>query len=129
MGATIQTTSCESASLRFRQAGLGHEALRILEQHGPIHLLLTDVMMPVMSGPELAKRVKSLAPGTKVIYMSGYTDDTLAFYGLPQPDTQYIQKPFTPAALAGEIASGVIDCALGCELTLDAPGGDASRFG
>ena len=79
------------------------DALRILEQHGPIHLLLTDVMMPVMGGSELAKRVKSLAPGTKVIYMSGYTDDTLAFYGLPQPDTQYIQKPFTPAALAEKL--------------------------
>ena len=59
--------------------------------------------MPVMGGPELAKRAKSLMPGIKVVYMSGYTDDTLAFYGLPQPDTEYIQKPFTPAALSEKV--------------------------
>jgi signal transduction histidine kinase len=81
----------------------GHEALRTLEQHGSIHLLLTDVIMPVMDGRELARRVSALRPGTKVVYMSGYTDDTLAFYGLPQPDTSYIQKPFTPVALAEKL--------------------------
>jgi PAS domain S-box-containing protein len=85
------------------QAADGREALRILEQHGPIHLLLTDVMMPVMGGVELARRVRSTAPGTKIVYMSGYTDDTLAFYGLPQPDTEYVQKPFSPATLAEKL--------------------------
>ena len=85
------------------QAADGREALRVLEQHGPVHVLLTDVIMPVMGGPELVKRVRSLMAGTKVIYMSGYSDDTLAFYGLPQPDTQYLQKPFTPAALAEKL--------------------------
>jgi PAS domain S-box-containing protein len=85
------------------QAADGHEALRILEQNGPVELLLTDVIMPVMGGPELAKRVRALMPGTRVIYMSGYTDDTLAFYGLPQPGTSYIQKPFAPKALAEKV--------------------------
>jgi PAS domain S-box-containing protein len=85
------------------QAADGREALLILEQHGSVPLLLTDVIMPVMGGPELAKRAKSLMPGIKVVYMSGYTDDTLAFYGLPQPDTEYIQKPFTAVALAEKL--------------------------
>jgi DNA-binding NtrC family response regulator len=66
-------------------------------------VLLTDVIMPVMGGPELAKHVRSVAPGIKVIYMSGYTADTLAVYGLPQPDTEYLQKPFTPVALAEKL--------------------------
>ncbi len=81
----------------------GRQALRVLEEHRPIDVLLTDVIMPVMGGPELAERARSLTPGVKVIYMSGYTDDTLARYGLPQPDTNYIQKPFTPAALAQKL--------------------------
>jgi CheY-like chemotaxis protein len=85
------------------QAADGREALLILEQHGSVPILLTDVIMPVMCGPELAKRAKSLMPGIKVVYMSGYTDDTLAFYGLPQPDTEYIQKPFTSTALAEKV--------------------------
>jgi PAS domain S-box-containing protein len=85
------------------QASDGHEALHILEQQGPVHLLLTDVIMPVMGGRELVRRVSSIVPATKVIYMSGYTDDTLAFHGLPQPDAAYIQKPFTPTALAEKL--------------------------
>jgi CheY-like chemotaxis protein len=85
------------------QAADGHEALLVLEQHGPVSILLTDVIMPVMGGPELAKRARSMMPSIKVVYMSGYTDDTLAFYGLPQPDTDYIQKPFNPVALAEKV--------------------------
>jgi len=82
----------------------GREALRVLEeQHRVVDVILTDVIMPTMGGPELAKRVRSLTPGTKVIYMSGYTDDTLALYGPPHPDTEFIQKPFTPAALAEKL--------------------------
>ena len=85
------------------QASDGREALKVLEQQRPVDVLLTDVIMPVMGGPELARHARSLAPGTKVIYMSGYTDDTLAVYGLPQLDTEYLQKPFTPAALAEKL--------------------------
>ena len=82
----------------------GYEALRILEQHSaPVHLLLTDVIMPLMSGRELAKRVQSVKPATKVMYMSGYTDDTLAFHGSPQLHTGFIQKPFTVTVLAEQV--------------------------
>jgi CheY-like chemotaxis protein len=86
------------------RAADGFEALRVLEERRSVDVLLTDVIMPALGGPELAKRVRALVPGTKVIYMSGYTDDTLASYGLSQPDTAYIQKPFTPAALAEKLS-------------------------
>jgi hypothetical protein len=85
-------------------AGDGDEALRILERNGqPVHLLLTDVIMPLMNGRDLAMRVQSVRPETKVVYMSGYTDDALAFHGFLQPNTGFIQKPFTESTLAGEI--------------------------
>jgi two-component system, cell cycle sensor histidine kinase and response regulator CckA len=91
----------EQLGYKVLQAADGREALHILEDpNRSVDVLLTDVIMPVMGGPELAKHVRSLAPHTKVIYMSGYADDTLAVYGLPQPDIEYLQKPFTPAALA-----------------------------
>jgi CheY-like chemotaxis protein len=100
---TLVCTTLEHLGYTVLRAADGHEALRTLEQHAFIHLLLTDVIMPVIDGRELARRVSALRPGTKVMYMSGYTDDTLALYGLPQPDTTYIQKPFTPVALAEKL--------------------------
>jgi signal transduction histidine kinase/ActR/RegA family two-component response regulator len=93
----------EQLGYKVLQAADGREALRVLEQHGPVHLLLTDVIMPVMGGPELARRVNASMPGIQVVYISGYTDDTLAFYGLPQPGAAYMQKPFTPKALAEKV--------------------------
>jgi len=114
----VRTLVCETLELlgyTVLRAGNGQEALRMLEQHGTIHLLLTDVIMPVMDGRELARRVSALRPGTKVVYMSGYTDDTLAFYGLPQPDTSYIQKPFTPVALAEKLRQVLSTVRLGTE--------------
>ena len=55
--------------------------------------------MPLMKGRDLAMRVQSVKPETKVVYMSGYTDDALAFHGFPQPNTGFIQKPFTQEEL------------------------------
>jgi PAS domain S-box-containing protein len=102
----VRTLVCETLKqlgYTVLQAADGDEALRILQQHGPVHMLLTDVIMPVMGGQELAKRVSSLEPNTKVVFMSGYSGQTLAFYGLPQSDTACIQKPFTPAVLAQKL--------------------------
>jgi signal transduction histidine kinase len=93
----------EQLGYKVLRASDGREALSILEQHRPVQLLLTDVIMPVMGGPELARRAASVAQGIGILYMSGYTDDTLAVYGLPQPGTEYIQKPFTPTALAEKL--------------------------
>jgi two-component system cell cycle sensor histidine kinase/response regulator CckA len=86
------------------EAGDGYQALRIIEQYtNEIHLLLTDVIMPLMNGHELATRLKSIRPGTKVLYMSGYTDAVLAFHGIGQPEIDFIQKPFTASELAGKV--------------------------
>jgi two-component system cell cycle sensor histidine kinase/response regulator CckA len=82
----------------------GDEALLICEQFkDPIHLMLTDVVMPGMSGHELAKRLKSSYPKMKVLYMSGYTDDKIVLHGVLVEGVNYIQKPFTVDALTKKV--------------------------
>jgi PAS domain S-box-containing protein len=86
------------------EASDGYEALRVVEQcKTTIHLLLTDVIMPLMNGRELATRLESIRPGTKVLYMSGYMDDVLDLHGVDQPKIDLIQKPFTAADLAEKL--------------------------
>jgi len=81
-----------------------HDALRFAEEDpGQIHLLLTDIIMPVMNGPELAKRFLSFRPETKVIFMSGYTDKVIGYAGALEPGTAFLQKPFTPQILAHKV--------------------------
>ena len=81
------------------------ESIRgIVEQcKATIDLLLTDVIMPLMNGHELAKRLKLIRPGTRVLYMSGYMDDMLELHGVDQPKIDLIEKPFTAAALAEKL--------------------------
>ena len=88
------------------EAADGYDAMRIVEQNaGEIHLLLTDVIMPLMNGQELASRVKAIHPGVQILYMSGYTDDVLAFHGITSRDVAFIQKPFTPSELIARVAA------------------------
>jgi CheY-like chemotaxis protein len=82
------------------EASSGIDALRVCSRHeDPIHLLLTDVILPKMDGFEVAKRVVSSRPDTKVIYMSGFTDDALKRHGLESRDVALLEKPFTPSTL------------------------------
>ncbi len=70
---------------------------------GRIELLLTDVVMPGMSGRALADRLATHRPDTKVLYMSGYTDDAIVQHGVLEPGLHYLQKPFTPDILATRV--------------------------
>jgi PAS domain S-box-containing protein len=82
----------------------GDEALRLYEQHtGPIHLLVTDVVMPQMSGRELAERFARVRPKLKVLYMSGYTDDEVVNHGDFGSAAALLQKPFSPDALVKKV--------------------------
>jgi YesN/AraC family two-component response regulator len=65
----------------------------------PIDLLLTDVIMPKLSGPQLAARFREIHPETRVLFMSGYTDDKLGHHGILDPGVELIQKPLTPETL------------------------------
>jgi len=94
----------ESVGYTVLEAASGKEALqRAKDFRGTIHLLLTDVIMPEMSGPELAGQLRALCPGIKVILTSGYTDVALAPQGVLDPAIAFIQKPYRPKALALKI--------------------------
>jgi PAS domain S-box-containing protein len=82
----------------------GPEALDVAARHpGAIHVLVTDVILPKMSGRELAETLKGLRPGMQVIYVSGYTDNALADRGLMGPEVKFVQKPYSLVGLATQI--------------------------
>ena len=86
------------------EAGDGEEALRVAGSHpGPIHLLLTDVIMPRLGGPELARRLQPLRPDMRILFMSGYTDGDISSYGGLGTETSLLQKPFQPIVLARRV--------------------------
>jgi CheY-like chemotaxis protein len=86
------------------EASHAEEALAIFNSEGnSIDLLLTDMVMPRMSGRELAERIQSVRPGIPVIYMSGYTDDVLVRTGALSPGMSFLQKPLRPEVLTSKV--------------------------
>ncbi|MBK5299089.1 MAG: response regulator [Vicinamibacteria bacterium] len=79
------------------------DALRLFDEHASIDVLLTDVVMPGASGPDLARQLVQRRPALKVIYMSGYTDDAITHHGIVDPGIAFVQKPFTSATLGLKI--------------------------
>jgi CheY-like chemotaxis protein len=103
----VRALACEVLAIygyEVLQARAPAEALLIAERHtGPVQLLVTDVVMPGMSGRLLAQQLAPLRPEMKVLYMSGYTDDAIVHHGTLDAGTAFIQKPFTPDALAAGV--------------------------
>jgi two-component system cell cycle sensor histidine kinase/response regulator CckA len=86
-------------------AANGQEGLRIAHDHrgATIRLVVTDVIMPLMSGKMMAARLTSSDPDLKVLFTSGYTDDAIAQYGVLDPGVAFLPKPFTAATLIGKV--------------------------
>jgi len=94
---------------RVLEAGHGKEALQTLEQHaGSIHLLLTDIVLPGLSGYRLWEQVKALHPASGVLFMSGYADETIRQYGVTGGDFLHIKKPFAPAVLGQKLREALV---------------------
>ena len=94
----------QSSGYTVLEAGNGAEAIEVSKRHqGLIHLLMTDVVMPGMSGRELTQRMKGHRPDTKVLYVSGYTDDVVLRNGMLEPGTAFLQKPFTRDTLMHKV--------------------------
>jgi two-component system, cell cycle sensor histidine kinase and response regulator CckA len=86
------------------EAAGGEEGLAVCKQQDEtIHLLITDVIMPGMSGPELADKLMALHSEMKLLYISGYTDDTIVHHGILDSDINFLQKPFKPEGLARKV--------------------------
>ena len=87
------------------EASNGEEAIRIAQEHGSqhIHLMVTDVVMPGMSGRELVDCMRSLRPEMKVLYISGYTSDDIVRRGVLEQGTAFLQKPFTASVLTHKV--------------------------
>jgi len=94
----------QSCGYNVLEAGNGVEALRRAEEHdGPIHIIVTDVVMPELAGRPMTEKLAKIRPEARVLYMSGYTDDAVIRYGVLQAEVAFLQKPFTPYSLATKV--------------------------
>ncbi|MGB7624132.1 MAG: response regulator, partial [Terriglobia bacterium] len=103
----VRALECEVLGMygyTILEASNGQEAIQIFErQMDSIQLVITDLVMPKMNGRELAERITSLRPETRVLFVSGYTPEAVARRGILEPETLFLQKPFTPYSLAHKV--------------------------
>lgn len=100
----LATSILEGYGYTVLSAGNGEEALQLLnDSPGIPSLLVTDVVMPKMGGKELSDRIKAIHPDTRILFMSGYTDNAIVHHGVLDPGVAYLAKPFTPKALARKV--------------------------
>jgi len=101
---TLTRTVLDRQGYRILEAATPVEALRLLREHPePIDLLLTDIVMPQMSGMDLAKEAAAVRPGIRVLYMSGYTDNSVVAQGMISAQAPFLPKPFTQAGLQRKV--------------------------
>ncbi len=100
----LAVTALKKCGYQILSASHGEEALRLAASHpGPIHLLLSDVVMPRMNGLELAGRMRTVRPEMKLLYMSGYAEDVIARRGLVNSQAPLLAKPFTPTEVTAKV--------------------------
>jgi len=104
----VVVTVLKRAGYRVLEAGHPHQALSVARQHaGPIDLVLTDVVMPLMNGRELAAQLRAERPGLAVLCMSGYSDEAIVSRGVPDVDLPLLTKPVTPEQLLKAVADAL----------------------
>ena len=102
--AKVARIMLEKQGYTVLSAGTPNDSMRIAAEHaGPIHLILTDIVMPEMNGLDLANKLKRLYPDLKCLFMSGYTDDVIANQGVLEEGVKFIQKPFSVKDLAAKV--------------------------
>jgi PAS domain S-box-containing protein len=106
----VALRALESAGYKVLESGNGHGALAMAHScEDEIDLLITDVVMPLMGGRELAQELSALHPKTSILFMSGYTDDAVVRHGIMDKDIEYLQKPFTPESLVRRVGEVLRD--------------------
>ena len=106
----VALRALESAGYTVLESGNGHGALAMAHScDDEIDLLITDVVMPLMGGRELAHELSALHPKTSILFMSGYTDDAVVRHGIMDKDIEYLQKPFTPESLVRRVGEVLRD--------------------
>jgi len=101
---TLVQMALERHGYTVLAAESGADALRVSENHpGDIHLLITDVIIPDMNGPEISRQLAVSRPHLSTMFMSGYMDDALSDHGLRAGHVDFIQKPFSPRVLAQRV--------------------------
>lgn len=115
--ATAALTKCGYTVIA---AGAPAQAEAFAARHdGPIHLLLTDVVMPGTSGVEIARAILDQRSETRVLYISGYSGDAVLHHGLPEIGINFLQKPFTPGALVERVRRVLESAASGSSALAD----------